>query len=430
MTADRRRTPGLSLLLHRPGEEPATLHTGLSSLEHGVAIGPETAFNTGSVAKQITAHLVLLAAKDGLLHLTQKAADLLPRLRISDITVGDLTTHRSGLRDAESLLSLAGFRDLDHYTANDLRNLAYRQDRRAVPNERFLYSNTNYLLLAEILEIVHGTTLAGVAQRALFGPLGMNATSFKTDPHEVIPGGAAAYRAAAIGWEHSAAPVTLPGPGSLWTTASDLSRWLEYLHDRWQPEQLPGQKDVRYHPSDYQPYLYGPGLYADARPGRASVFHYGHEQGFSAATHLSSTGLRVVCLSNHAGIAADYVVAALLRELRTRPAQDLADLLSRAAATQPRSQRVTPASPAPAATEQHTELGTFTCGQVPGHLRITHIGDALYLWRRGTADQLTKSGPQSYSGDGYRLTLTGDAERPDAFVLSLDRAPGLVYARR
>ncbi|WP_372452842.1 serine hydrolase [Actinomadura parmotrematis] len=109
------------------------LPIGLANVEHGVPSGPETAFNVGSVAKQITAHLVLLADGDNPLHLDQKATELLPGLKITDITIADLITHRSGLRDVESLLSLAGFRDLDHYTAEDLRNLAYPQDRRAVP---------------------------------------------------------------------------------------------------------------------------------------------------------------------------------------------------------------------------------------------------------------------------------------------------------
>jgi CubicO group peptidase (beta-lactamase class C family) len=116
---DRHQAPGLSLLVDRPGEDPVLLHTGLASLEHGLPIGPDTTFNTGSVAKQITAHLVLLAARDNLLRLSQKAADLLPRLKISDVTIADLVTHQSGIRDAESLLSLTGFRDLDRSSAHD-----------------------------------------------------------------------------------------------------------------------------------------------------------------------------------------------------------------------------------------------------------------------------------------------------------------------
>ncbi|MGW8778736.1 serine hydrolase [Streptomyces sp. NPDC055796] len=156
--------------------------------------------------------------------------------------LGDLPADqaKAAIRDAESLLSLAGFRDLDHYTADDLRTLAYRQDQRAVPEGRFLYSNTNYLLMTEILQTVHGTTLPGLARYHLFKPLGMNTTHFKTDPLQIIPRASSAYRATFHGWQHTEAPVTLPGPGTLWTTADDLDRWLAHLHQYWQCEyQLP-----------------------------------------------------------------------------------------------------------------------------------------------------------------------------------------------
>ncbi|MFI1064631.1 serine hydrolase domain-containing protein [Streptomyces spororaveus] len=431
MNAARDHEPGLSLLVHRPGEEPALLHTGLASLEHGLPIGPDTTFDVGSVAKQITAHLILLAAHDDLLHLDQQAADLLPRLKIRDVTVTDLVTHRSGIRDAESLLSLAGFRDLDHYTADDLRTLAYRQDQRAGPEGHFLYSNTNYLLLAEILETVHRTTLPDLARHRLFGPLGMHSTRFKADPCQVIPGAASAYQAIHHGWRHTEVPVALPGPGSLWTTVGDLDRWLTHLHQRWQhPHQLPWQEAVDYEPSDHEPYLYGPGLYADARPGRTAVFHYGHEQGFSAAAHVEASGLRVVALSSNAGLSADRVTAAILRDLHQQPTLAPKEALVRTAARERTASIAIHDQPTPGALGQHTELGTFVCDQAPGILRLTRRADALHLWRRGTCDQLTSTGSGIYVGNGYTVTVPSSTDQVDRFTLDLDRAPGLTYIRQ
>ncbi|MCY0951263.1 serine hydrolase domain-containing protein [Streptomyces sp. H27-S2] len=431
MNAAHDEEPGLTLLVHRPGEQPTLLHTGLASLEHRLPIGPDTTFNVGSVAKQITAHLILLAAHDDLLRLDQKTADLLPRLKISDVTVADLVTHRSGIRDAESLLSLAGFRDLDHYTADDLRTLAYRQDQRAVPEGRFLYSNTNYLLLAEILETVHHTTLSDLARHRVFGPLGMHSTHFKADPRQVIPGAASAYQATHHGWQHTEVPVTLPGPGTLWTAVGDLDRWLTYLHQRWQhPHQLPWQETVDYEPSDHEPYLYGPGLYADARPDHTAVFHYGHEQGFSAATHLEASGLRVIVLSNNARLSADRVTAAILRDLHRQPTLAQKEALVRAAARERASSTGIQDQPTPDHVGQHTELGTFACDQAPGSLRLTRRADALHLWRRGTCDQLIPTGSGIYAGNGYTLTVPSSTDQVDRFTLDLDRAPGLTYIRQ
>lgn len=274
--------PGVVLRVGQAGHPTAQAHTGLASLELAAPIGENTAFNIGSVAKQITAYLCIRAARDRLLTLDRPVGDILPRFDIPDVTVGDLMQHRGGIRDAESLLSLAGFRELDHYTAGDLLQLAYRQRHRAVEPGHFLYSNTGYLLLAEVLTHAYGAGLHEIADRYVFTPLGMTSARFKADPREVIPGAAASYQAVASGWQHQQRPVTLPGPGSLWCTAADLDRWLAHLWHEWRPSVdnvLPFDQHLGYQPSDHAPFTYGAGLYADPRLGRTAVFHYGHEQG-------------------------------------------------------------------------------------------------------------------------------------------------------
>ncbi|MGH3897469.1 MAG: hypothetical protein ACRDTA_04285 [Pseudonocardiaceae bacterium] len=69
-----------------------------------------------------------------------------------------------------------------------------------------------------------------------------------------------------------------------------------------------------------------------------------------------------------------------------------------------------------------------------GALRLSCHGRNLYLWRRGTADQLsrTRAAGQTYAGPGYTLTLLPTANDftncdIDAFTLDLDRAPALHY---
>ncbi len=435
--ADGTTKPGLILRIH-PGDEPAVqAHDGAASLELGAPIVENTAFNVGSVAKQITAYLCVRAARDGLLQLDRAVNSVLPRFRVPGVTVAELIQHHGGIRDAESLLSLAGFRDLDHYTADDLLQLAYRQNDRAVEPGRFLYSNTGYLLLVEILRHVHDAPLQEIAEQQVFTPLGMSSARFKSDPREVIAGAASSYQPTATGWSHLQRPVTLPGPGSLWCTVDDLDRWLGHLWHEWQTTPgcpLPLEQHLSYRPSDHAPFTYGAGLYADARPGRTAVFHYGHEQGFSAATRLTSTGLRIVCLSNHSDIAADHVAASVMADLARDSGTNAGQLLSRAVRNQP-SPRATAADDRGSDGEMpHAPIGTYACGEVPGTVRLTHSGDSLYLWRRGTRDLLTATGPTTYTADGYTLTLptkpTGRTEaRFDGFVLDLDRAPGLHYHR-
>ncbi|MGH3868836.1 MAG: serine hydrolase domain-containing protein [Pseudonocardiaceae bacterium] len=434
--------PGVCVLVHAPDGQLAQAQVGLANIELAIPLGPNTVFNVGSVAKQITACLAVLTARSASLDLGAPVADFLPRVRVPGITVTDLIRHDSGIRDVESLLSLAGFRELDHYTSDDLLALAYRQVDRAVPSGRFLYSNTNYLMLAKILETIHGISLQQLADQLVFEPLGMRATRFKTDPREVIPQAASSYQQTHDGhWRHQACPVTLPGPGSLWCSAPDLDRWLEHLKQEWTQQGFhapPFDAEVGYLPSGHPSYRYGAGLYTDttALEGGA-VFHYGHEQGFSAATRLGRNGLRTVCLSNNADIHADHVTAHIVQYLAHGGALNkihtCLDAFRTEDGTTPR--RNVPAAPTdpPVPADQHTWLGTFSCGEVPGVVRLSRHGPTLHLWRRGIADQLDCmcAERQIYGGPGYTLTIPTTNvlgnENINAFTLDLDRAPALHY---
>ena len=420
-TAAAEPAPGITLLISRPGEDPLETSHGYANLEHKVPISADTRFNVGSVAKQITAHLVLLAAEEGRLDLERPVDGLLPELRVPDITPADLITHHSGLRDAESLLSLAGYRDLDHYTSDDLINLAGRQQQRAVLRGQFLYSNTNYLLLARLLERLHDRPFPTVAGDLLFGPLGMTATQFKSDPRQVLSAAASGYERSPESWQHVAAPAALPGPGALWSTTRDLSLWLSHLYNQWAKNGTPGPRTVAFErSSDHPPARYGPGLYS--LPDKAEVFHYGHEQGFSAAVRLTADGRQAVILSNGGALRADQVAAPTLdapveaitaiTQLSTRPAAISSSLSSNTRAS-----------------EKHTKIGSYVCPEVPGSLRITEASGILYLWRRGTPCVLNRVAAHEYLGAGLQLVLPTDADGSnlESFVLNLHRAPNLRF---
>jgi CubicO group peptidase (beta-lactamase class C family) len=437
--------PGLVALVQRPGEPGVHAHVGIANLELSAVIGPDTTFNAGSVGKQITAHLVVLSSRRGLLGLDQPVSTFLPRFLLSSVTVADLIRHQGGVRDAESLLSLVGLREFDHYTADDLLELAYRQSRRCTEPGQFLYSNTGYLLLAAVLRVVHSSDLTELASRWVFEPLGMTSARFGSAPDEVIPGAASSYAPTVRGWVRCQRPTALPGPGTLWSSATDLGRWLNHLWETWPvSQQLAYDDDVPYLSSDHAPYVYGPGLYADLRrPGDEVVFHYGHEQGFSAAVLLSKSGLRVVCLSNHAAVHADHVSARIIRAVRNAGTDDhdpaaargLLRLLeqARSRAQQPDGDQQ-PSSRRPRDRLNHTFIGTYTCEDVPGTLRLSVADGTLFLWRRGTCDRLAPDGFASFRANGLRVTIPHDLDLAaprfpavDRFTLHLDRAPHLSY---
>ncbi|MFF9555659.1 serine hydrolase domain-containing protein [Streptomyces albus] len=445
------RTPGVAALVRHPDGTGTHAELGVANMELSVPVQPGTTFNAGSLGKQITAHLAVLSSREGLLRLDQPVTTFLPRFRLTSVTLLDLIRHQGGVRDAESMLSLAGLRELDHYTSDDLLELAYRQSFRCTEPGEFLYSNTGYLLLAAVLRIVYGSDLAELAARRVFEPLGMTTARFVSSPEEVVPGAASSYMPSGRGWLRCQRPTALPGPGTLWCSTTDLDRWLAYLWEAWTPsQQLAFEDDVPYLPSDHEPYVYGPGLYADPRrAGAELVFHYGHEQGFSAAALLFRSGLRVLCLSNHAAVHADHVADTISRAARRTDAgsQDTADsegllrILKEACSrvqSPDRDQQLPASPPAPRPKERlsHQALGTYACEDVPGTLRLSVADGKLFLWRRGTCEHLIPNGPASFCTADLRVTVPHNLElaatplpAPDRFTLHLGRAPNLHYQR-
>ena len=113
----------------------------------------------------------------------------MPELRNlgSKVTVNQLVHHTSGMRDYFSLLALTGWWDTDYFD-NDMvvRLLARQRGLNFPPGTEFLYSNSNYVLLAEIVKRATGRSLRVVAEERIFGSLGMTQTHFDDDYRQIV----------------------------------------------------------------------------------------------------------------------------------------------------------------------------------------------------------------------------------------------------
>ncbi|HCT80730.1 MAG TPA: hypothetical protein DGG94_03015 [Micromonosporaceae bacterium] len=425
LAASSGKGAGYAIHIHIPGQRMVTYHRGAALLEHPVPITSRTVFNVGSVAKQITAHLAV--SQVDALPLDRAVSDILPRFQIRDVTLRDLICHHGGVRDAESMLALAGLRDLDHYTSQDLLALAYRQTARAVPRGQFLYSNTGYVLLTAAIEAAHGSDIQSLSSELIFRRLNMKQTVFKRDASQVIPGSCRAYRRCHGQDAALSRPVSIAGPGALWTSATDLERWLAYVSDCWpaSAEHHAFGDAVPYLASDREAGHYGAGLYTAASNPRV-VVHHGHEHGFSASTYLTQGGAYVICLSNNGNLNAAIISEKLVAALAT--GTDSLDML---VDTDGFGQLVkgptldhSPIQPM----SQHQWLGDFESVDVPGTIRITYADGVVHLWRKGTGYRLYpgSSGGSRHFGPGFHLVAGADSLRV-GFILNMDRAPGLEY---
>jgi CubicO group peptidase (beta-lactamase class C family) len=224
-------SPGCAVGVYQAGELLFARGYGVASLEHGGAITPRTPFNVASLSKQFTAFAVHLLARRGRLSLDDDVRRHLPELPDvgPPVTVRHLLHHTSGLRAYEVLLMLTGW-NRDHPLSRDdaLALIGRQRTTGFPPGERQQYGNTNYILLAALVERVDGRPFAEFMAQELFRPLGMTSTQVRTDPTAVIPGRAEHYtqlRPTGFRRNYVWAFAHATGASNVVTTLEDLARW-------------------------------------------------------------------------------------------------------------------------------------------------------------------------------------------------------------
>lgn len=233
---DNQSSPGCALTILEGDEVLYRRGYGMANLEHGIPIDSRSLFRTGSVSKQFTAAVILLLAEDGVLSLDDALNRYLPEMPTFgyEITLRHLLHHTSGIRDYLDLMALAGRGSDDFYRKEQALSLLARQEGlNFPPGERFLYSNSGYFLLSQVVERATGRTLRTEAQERIFGPLGMSDTHFHDDRNEIVVRRADGYAPLeGGGFEISMTKLDLVGDGGVFTTIEDLGLWLASMERR------------------------------------------------------------------------------------------------------------------------------------------------------------------------------------------------------
>ena len=138
-----------------------------------------------------------------------------------------LLNHTSGLREVSNLFYLAGWRNSDVQTKDDVLAMIKRQrELNHNPGAEFAYNSTGYNLLAIIIERLSGVSFRRFIIDRIFTPLGMTRSEVLEEINQVIPNRATGY------WGHD--PATLrtarlaasyAGPNGVVTSVEDIARW-------------------------------------------------------------------------------------------------------------------------------------------------------------------------------------------------------------
>jgi CubicO group peptidase (beta-lactamase class C family) len=227
---DKAGSPGCALGVIRNGNFIYRRGYGMGSLELGVPLSPESVFYMGSVSKEFTAASIVLAAEQGFLSIDDNVRKYIPELPDygHPITLRQMLHHTSGLRDFLTLLDLSGRHEADLHSKEEFIDLIARQKNlNNIPGDEYIYSNTNYFLLGEVVNRATKKSLNEFATDNIFKPLGMSHTRFYDDHTFVLPGRVAAYQPGSNGsflvdWSTNYEAV---GAGGLMSSVDNLLFW-------------------------------------------------------------------------------------------------------------------------------------------------------------------------------------------------------------
>lgn len=229
--ATRRGFDGIIVYVDQPGGT-ATYPAGTISRQTLHPVGPDTLFKIGSISKLYIAAASVKLVDDGGLSLDDTVAALLPDLagrieNASTITVRMLLQHRSGIPD---FIDSPGFSWIEApQNTRESLELIDGTSARFSPDARHDYSNTNYVLIGEVLDRTLGYSHHIYIKDEILTPLGLNNTYSlfgEVDPDDVMSG----YDLSSDDADWKPADYVLPG-GSMVASADDTGRFLRALID-------------------------------------------------------------------------------------------------------------------------------------------------------------------------------------------------------
>src|SRR6266550_8031790 len=227
---DRTDSPGCSLGVYQDGKILYARGYGMASLELGVALSPRSVLDVGSISKQFTAMSILMLQKEGKLSLDDPIRKYIPEMPAyaEKITLRRALSQTSGLRDLYTMMGQTG-RTFAGDTIDALRVITRSAEPNYEPGARYLYTNSGWILAAQIIYRLTGKTLAQFADERIFRPLGMHDTRYLADVTTIIPNGAEGYAPRPGGGFRVARSTydgAIMGPGAVHTTVEDFGRWL------------------------------------------------------------------------------------------------------------------------------------------------------------------------------------------------------------
>jgi len=291
--------PGASIAVVKDGKCVFEMGYGYAKMP-SVLSGPSTNYRLASLSKAFTAMSVLKLVDDGKIGFEDTLSgffDGTPRY-MRDITIRQMLNHTSGIIDCDNDVpdSYPGQVHEDYILAKAFESSYFP------PGSKFQYSNTAYVLLAQIVAQVSGVAFPRFVEREIFKPLGMSGTRLYESETVEIAERAYGYTPddGAFRLNDQSKTSATFGDGCVYSSVRDLVRWDKALssgklvqHDLLDAAFTPGRLN---NGSNTE---YGFGWFIGAKDGVKILHHAGETSGFlHKFIRIPQRGASLVILSN------------------------------------------------------------------------------------------------------------------------------------
>jgi CubicO group peptidase (beta-lactamase class C family) len=242
---ERMRTysvPGVSVAVIDDYRLAASGAWGVTVAGGDEPVTTETIFQAGSVSKPVAALLALSFVGDGTLHLDRPVNEVLQSWKVPDneftertpVTLRHVMTHQAGFTPFTYFIrrgasTVPGMAELLQGGIHDWPVVTVEFE----PGSKHAYSNAGFCVLQLVLEDLSGLSLHDLATIRMFGPLGMDYSTFDEPlSTDLLATAASGHRRERANKDSKAEPLPIEGKaeiapgatGGLWTTPSDLAR--------------------------------------------------------------------------------------------------------------------------------------------------------------------------------------------------------------
>jgi len=295
--------PGGVVLVKRGDEILLRQAYGLADLENQLPLRADGVFPLASATKQFTSMAVLKLVEAGKLTLDQRIGELDPTLpkAIAAVSVRQLLTHTSGIKNISSIEASRAARR-NEADAKSLIGFFAELPLEFPSGSQFRYSNSNYIVLTRLIEVLSGQSYPDYLRTTIFEPLGMSHTRYGSHI-ALIPGRVHGYQQDDSGAWLNAEFISMSQPqgaGGLLSNVDDLARWDAALSSgKLVDPKLQAQAFQPVKLSDASTQPYGFGWVISGVQGTPSVEHGGFINGFnSQILRVPSQQILVTVLTN------------------------------------------------------------------------------------------------------------------------------------